>query len=254
MDFPVKTRKDLSTILSTVIFNAGKNTRCLKSDYKHNFCQEYKNVDWTNTPFVSTKLIRELFPQSIRFDSHIKLRKNLRKHSKGYSTNDVMDELLRREIVCSADDTYWNKSERYFLRRENIEKRRKEAKKRKRALKPKKRKRAKKEYYTLHLKGIVFLKNLGPFRMTKKTKEKLKFIEEEFAKRAYIFDKEHPLWVREKQLRGFFTNYYPIRNRKFTSLDDWIQEYCWASVKAKKLAGYKVQGEKMKELRQKKKW
>lgn len=252
MDFPIKSKRDLSTILSTVIFSTIKNSISLKSDYYHNFCQEYKNIDWDNTPFVSPKLMSKLFPPSIRFDSHYKLRNTLRKQSKGYSTNDVMDELLRREIVCSSDDTYWNKAERHFLRKEVIDKRREEAKKRKRT--PKKRKVAKKEYYTLHLKGIVMLRNLGPFKMTKKTKEKLRIIEEEFTKRAYIFDKEHPLWVREDQLRGFFTNYYPVRNRKFTTLDDWIQEHCWASVKAKKLAGYKVQSEKMKELRQKKKW
>lgn len=105
--------------------------------------------------------------------------------------------MLRNEISCHLDDLFWYKSERYYENKP-LPKRKPKKRKRKRRKRKKGKRRAPFIDVSLHINGLVHISHLGKMRDTPLLRQKMELIKEEFAKRPYIFDRKHPLFVSEK--------------------------------------------------------
>lgn len=222
MDFNAKNIDDVLNIMNEHIFRLKWAENSIFLDLLHRLGTWYKKFNFNDTTVPLREICHNIKNEGGRFKSWKELHdENLierRKSNRVVLTQDVEDELLRREVCAQMDDAWWGCCERYVNTQRDERKRQtyREGNDNKKKLR-------------IVVDGLCELKQFKISRNTnnKTQTERVRKAKEILKAHPFIFEKGHELYCFTSDICKFLEeNILSPRAKGEIDFDAWVQENC----------------------------
>lgn len=230
MDFHVSTSEEAQNLIKLFIYKDKWVRNSKNLDLFHKTSRDYKKFDWEGE-WIPRKEALLVFAGNHRFESlkQLQVQGIIEGKRVRVSTEDVEEELFRREVCTQLDEYFWLSNEAdYHIKKVQKEHARFFTPERKKRKEWKKNARKKEIIVKLsskiHLKGFQYRYDPKSPTLKARIKKGKKYLMEN----KWIFNPLHPLFCKKKDIAVYFEENFLKASGKKEPIEEWAKRNCWA--------------------------